>query len=964
MTKECNVLSTQHSWSHAAFVNRHIGPTSTEQRTMLDAMNCRDLDTLIDATVPANIRRSDQLQGVPLALSETEALSRLAQLASQNQVQRSFMGQGYYPTELPLVIARNVLENPSWYTAYTPYQAEIAQGRLEALLNFQQVTLDLTGFDLASASLLDEATAAAEAMMLAYRVRKDKQQHTFVVATDVFPQVQAVVQNRAHHQGIHLVFAAPDAVHEHACFGVLVQQSNRYGALLDIRACVEAIKSHQPNALVAVGCDWLALMLLASPAAQGADIAYGSSQRFGVPMGYGGPHAAFFATKSIYKRAVAGRIIGVSKDARGEQAFRMAMQTREQHIRRDKANSNLCTSQVLLANIASFYAVYHGADGLKAIAQRVHDLTNILALGLQSKGIHLAQSTWFDTLTCQVPDAKQIIERAEAANVLLRLDNPQQIGMSLDELTTPEEVVHLWELLLGEDHHLVFADISQAVGQQSFDGIPSASLRRDAVLQHTVFQQHRTETEMLRYIKRLERKDYALDTGMIPLGSCTMKLNATAQMVPIGWAAFKDMHPFAPMSKAAGYHEMINELESWLCAITDFDAICMQPNSGAQGEYAGLLAIKGYLHSQGQLERDICLIPTSAHGTNPASATMVGFEVKSVACDSEGNIDMTSLQALLAEHGAKVACIMITYPSTHGVFEAEIQAVCEQVHAAGGQVYLDGANMNAQVGLTSPGLIGADVSHLNLHKTFAIPHGGGGPGMGPIGIKHHLMPFVAGHSVIHSGRPWHENLPVSAAPWGSAGILPISWMYCATLGRVGLSLASKVAILNANYLKTKLEHAYSILYQGEHGWVAHECIIDLRPFKASAGISELDVAKRLIDYGFHAPTMSFPVVGTLMMEPTESESLAELDRFIAAMLSIRAEIAAIEAGTWSREQNPLVFAPHTEADIIAADFESTHGYSRELAAFPCAFVQRHKFWPAVNRLDDTYGDRHFCCSFS
>ena len=890
--------------------------------------------------------------------SEVQSLEILRSLANKNKNYRHLIGMGYYGTQLPPVIARNVLENPSWYTAYTPYQAEISQGRLEALLNYQQLTMDLTGFDLASASLLDEATAAAEAMMLARRVSKNKTSQLFFLADDVFPQVKSVVQTRARHLGIECIVAPPEEACDYDVFGALFQQSNSCGEIKDLAPLIESVQSKK--GIVAIATDLLALMLLKSPADLGADIAFGSSQRFGVPMGYGGPHAAFFATRSTFKRSMPGRVIGVSKDSRDKPALRMAMQTREQHIRREKANSNICTAQVLLANIASFYAVYHGVEGLTKIAQRVHRLTNILALGLQqSEKVKVLNATWFDTLTLKVENIEEARQRADEAKINLRYDIDGTVGLTLDECSTAEEISQLWRILLGDKHNCNVQNLDALCRQENHTSIPTKLLRTDAVLQHKTFQAYRSETEMLRYIKRLERKDLALDQAMIPLGSCTMKLNATSQMIPISWPEFAHMHPFCPLEQSQGYQELIQQLEHWLCDITGYDAISMQPNSGAQGEYAGLIAIKNYLASQGQSQRDICLIPSSAHGTNPASAVLVGMNVITVACDSQGNISVEDLTLKIEQNRDRLACLMITYPSTHGVFESNVIEVCQMIHDAGGQVYLDGANLNAQVGLTSPGFIGADVSHLNLHKTFAIPHGGGGPGMGPIGVKKHLADFLPKH-ILFSENGSNDDTSVSAAPWGSAGILPISWMYLATLGANGLKKSTQVAILHANYICKKLSEHYDILYTGDEGFVAHEGIIDCRSFKASAGITEVDIAKRLMDYGFHAPTMSFPVTGTLMIEPTESESKQELDRFIDAMISIREEIRMIELGEYSKENNPLVFAPHTIVDLTDVSF-SERSYSKEIAAFPRPYLYKNKFWPTVNRLNDAYGDRNFCC---
>jgi glycine dehydrogenase len=952
--KKDNLLQTLNH--QESFAQRHIGLDAKVQQEMLLTLDYSSMAEFLKDVLPEPIRLTQPLK-LPDALSERDALTKLNRLAEKNELYRSLIGHGYYGTELPYVISRNVLENPSWYTAYTPYQAEISQGRMTSLLNFQQVTLDLTGLDVACASLLDEATAAAEAMGLAFRMRKDKSNVCFFVADDLFPQTIAVVQTRALHLGIDCVVAPLDSITKHQPFGLLLQQSNAQGELVAIEPHLKQAQAQ--GMITAVACDWMALMLLRSPGELGADIAFGSSQRFGVPMGFGGPHAAFFAAKDKFKRSMPGRMIGVSRDSRCQPALRMAMQTREQHIRRDKASSNICTAQVLLANLAAFYAVYHGAEGLKKIAWRIHELTNLLVAGLQAKQVQIINQRWFDTITFSVREPEQVIQRAHAHKINLRQDAQGLLGLSLDECSTVSEVTQLWDVILGPGHGLqVDALVDVVAAMQS---LPVAWRRQDAVLTHPNFKNYHTETEMLRYIHHLERQDLALNQAMIPLGSCTMKLNATSQMLPIQWPEFANMHPFCPPEQAKGYLEMIQELSDWLCQITGFDAISMQPNSGAQGEYAGLLVIQAYLAHQGQEQRHICLIPDSAHGTNPASASMAGMRVVGVACDVQGNIDVADLHAKIATHQAHLACLMITYPSTHGVFESEVQAICAAVHAAGGQVYMDGANMNAQVGLTSPAHIGADVTHLNLHKTFAIPHGGGGPGMGPIGVRAHLQPFLPNHRHQLSSTPSEVDFSVSAAPLGSAGILPISWMYLATLGRDGVQAATESAILSANYICAQLAPHYDILYTGHAGRVAHEGIIDLRPFKASAGISELDVAKRLIDYGFHAPTMSFPVSGTLMIEPTESESKVEIDAFIDAMISIREEIKQVELGRWPQDNNPLVHAPHTMADLIETDFEQ-RGYSRQVAAFPSARVRRHKIWPKVNRLDDVYGDRNFCCA--
>ncbi|WP_163937964.1 aminomethyl-transferring glycine dehydrogenase [Paraferrimonas sp. SM1919] len=938
-----------------AFIGRHIGPSVADQAQMLTDIGVQSLQELTEQVVPEGIRLNAPLNvGAPR--TEAEATAYLRSLAKQNFVAKNYIGMGYYGTETPAVILRNVLENPGWYTAYTPYQPEIAQGRLEAILNFQQMCIDFTGLDLASASLLDEATAAAEAMALSKRVSKNKKCNLYFIADDVYPQTIDVVKTRAEAFGYEVVIGKAEDALNHDIFGALLQYPNRLGEVLDNRELIAAIKAKK--AIVTLATDLMALQLLTSPGELGADVAVGSAQRFGVPMGYGGPHAAFFVTRDAYKRSMPGRIIGVSKDTRGGTALRMAMQTREQHIRREKANSNICTAQVLLANMASFYAVYHGPQGLKTIATRIHRLTQMVATAIEGSSLQLLNKQYFDTLTFKAADNAALVERAQSAGINLRVDS-DALGVSLDETTTLADVAELISVLTDESAGDVEALDSQ-LAEQGY-AISKDLLRSDKVLEHPVFNSYHSETEMLRYIKRLENKDLALNHSMISLGSCTMKLNATTQMIPISWPEFAGMHPFAPVEQAAGYQQMIKELSDWLIDITGYDALCMQPNSGAQGEYAGLLAIQKYHESRGDDHRNICLIPSSAHGTNPASAQMANLKVVVVACDKQGNVDMDDLKAKAEELSDNLSCIMITYPSTHGVYEEQVREICDLIHSHGGQVYMDGANMNAQVGLTSPGFIGSDVSHLNLHKTFAIPHGGGGPGMGPIGVKAHLAPFVAGHAVVKTGETSQDNGAVSAAPWGSAGILPISWMYTTLLGSKGLKQSTQVAILNANYLTNNLSQHYPILYRGRNDRIAHECIVDLRPIKEATGISEMDIAKRLMDYGFHSPTMSFPVAGTLMIEPTESESKAEIDRFIEAMVSIKGEIDKVANGEWPLENNPLVNAPHTLADIVDGEFDA-RPYSREEAAFPVVAVKANKFWPTVNRIDDVYGDRNLFCS--
>jgi len=939
------------------FAARHIGPNATDIASMLSVLGAASLDTLIDQTVPASIRlpQAHLANALPAALREHEALAKLKAIAAKNTVKKSLIGMGYHDTLTPKVILRNVMENPGWYTAYTPYQAEVAQGRLEALLNYQQMVMDLTGMELANASLLDEATAAAEAMTMARRISKSKA-NAFFVDADCFPQTLDVMKTRAGFFGYELIVGPAEEAAKHDVFGALLQYPNDKGEVKDLTGIIAALKAQ--GAVSAVATDLMALVLLKSPGQMGADIALGSSQRFGIPLGFGGPHAAFFACKDEHKRSVPGRIIGVSIDAKGKRAYRMALQTREQHIRREKANSNICTSQVLLANMAGMYAVYHGPAGLRTIAGRIHRLASMLAEGLRRAGVTVKTQQFFDTLQLDLGAvAARVHQEAQAAGFNLRKAAGGVLGVALDEKTTADDVTTLVKLIAGVsiDLHVLDAHVLKNGG-----GIPAELQRTDAILSHPVFNSHHTEHGMLRYLKKLQNKDLALDHSMISLGSCTMKLNATSEMIPITWPEFGDIHPFAPIEQAAGYAEMIGGLVDWLKAVTGFDAICIQPNSGAQGEYAGLVSIRRYQAANGQSQRNICLIPKSAHGTNPATAQMCGLQVVVVDCDDSGNVDVADLKAKAAEHAANLACLMLTYPSTHGVFEEAVKEICEVIHAHGGQVYMDGANLNAQVGLTSPGFIGADVSHMNLHKTFAIPHGGGGPGMGPIGLKAHLAPFAPNHVVQTVPGPNGGQGAVSAAPWGSASILPISWMYMAMLGGDGLTQATKVAILNANYVAARLKDHYPVLYTGSHGRVAHECILDIRQIKAATGIAEIDIAKRLMDYGFHAPTVSFPVAGTLMVEPTESEPKAELDRFIAAMIAIREEIRQIENGAWPADNNPLKNAPHTQADLAEENW--THPYSRQTACFPLPWVAENKFWPSVNRIDDVYGDRNLFCA--
>ncbi|MDD9180008.1 MULTISPECIES: aminomethyl-transferring glycine dehydrogenase [Aliivibrio] len=933
------------------FIRRHNGPASSQHQHMLNTVGAETLEKLIEETVPSSIRLPQPMQ-LPHGLSENAMLAELKQIAQQNTLNTSYIGQGYYNTHTPNVILRNVLENPGWYTAYTPYQPEISQGRLEALLNYQQMVMDLTGLDIANASLLDEATAAAEAMTLCKRGGKSKS-NTFFVADDVHPQTLAVIKTRAKFIGFDVVVDTDSNLDSHDVFGALLQYPGTTGEVKDLSTLIE--QAQAKKTLVVVATDLLASVLLKPVGEMGADIAIGSAQRFGVPMGYGGPHAAFMATREKLKRSMPGRIIGVSVDSKGNQALRMAMQTREQHIRREKATSNICTAQALLANMASFYAVYHGPEGLKTIARRVHHFTAIVAKALQSAGFELAHQSFFDTLTVKTEQQTDILyTKALAASINLRKFDTQ-LGISFDETTTVSDLVALLAVF-GVDN-AECDTLSNEVGADEFAAIPEACRRTSSFLTHPVFNTHHSETQMLRYLKKLENKDFSLTHGMIPLGSCTMKLNAVAEMLPVTWPEFGGIHPFAPLNQAAGYTTLATSLKSMLCEITGYDEFSLQPNSGASGEYAGLIAIQRYHQSRGEAHRNVCLIPSSAHGTNPATASMVSMKVVVVKCDDNGNIDMIDLAEKIAKHQENLSSIMITYPSTHGVYEEQVREVCDMVHEAGGQVYLDGANMNAQVGLTSPGFIGSDVSHLNLHKTFCIPHGGGGPGMGPIGVKSHLAPFLPGHS---ENGAQGSDYAVSAADLGSASILPISWAYIAMMGEVGLTEATKVAILNANYVMEHLRPHYPVLYRGTNGRIAHECIIDIRPLKEATGISEEDIAKRLMDFGFHAPTMSFPVAGTLMIEPTESEDLAELDRFCEAMIAIREEMNKVQQGEWPLDNNPLVNAPHTQVDLMSDEWG--HPYTREVACFPSTQAKASKYWPTVNRVDNVFGDRNLICS--
>ncbi|QFP77750.1 aminomethyl-transferring glycine dehydrogenase [Deinococcus sp. AJ005] len=927
------------------FTRRHIGPSEQEQAQMLDALGLSSLDELIETTLPEAIQFHGELTAGP-GVTEAQALADLKAVAQKNKVFRSYIGMGYAGTHTPGVIGRNMLENPGWYTAYTPYQAEISQGRLEMLLNFQQMVMDLTGMPVSNASLLDEATAAAEAMTLAKRSGKSKG-NVFFVADDVHPQTLGVIQTRAEYFGFEIVTGNISGELPEGVFGVLAQSPSTHGELHDLSPVAE--KVHAAGAALIVATDLLACALVTPPGEQGADIVVGSAQRFGVPMGFGGPHAAFLACQKGFERSMPGRVIGVSKDSRGKVALRMAMQTREQHIRREKATSNICTAQALLANMAGAFAVYHGPEGVRTIAERTHRMAGILAKALSDAGMTVNDS-FFDTLTF-TGDTAAIRERAEAKGINFRYDG-ERTGVTLDETVTVADLSDVIEAITGNAVDVLELD-SGAV-----DGIPANLKRTSDYLTHPTFNTHHSEHGMLRYLKTLENKDYSLTHGMIPLGSCTMKLNATAEMIPVTWPEFGALHPFAPANQTEGYAQMLTELEGWLADITGYDAVSMQPNSGAQGEYAGLLTIRKYHQSRGDTHRTVCLIPASAHGTNPASAAMMGMSVVVVKTDAEGNIDFDDLKAKAEQHSENLGALMITYPSTHGVYEANVTEVCDLIHTHGGQVYLDGANMNALVGVAKPGLIGSDVSHLNLHKTFAIPHGGGGPGMGPIGVKAHLAPFLPNHSVMPTSDS-HTGA-VSAAPYGSASILPISYLYIRLLGARGLRESTGVALLNANYIAEKLAGAYPILYSGRNGRIAHECIIDIRPLKADSGISEEDIAKRLMDYGFHAPTMSFPVPGTLMIEPTESEPKAELDRFIAAMLGIRREIQEVQDGLIKAEDSPLKHAPHTQEDLLAAEWN--RAYSREVGAFPSAAQKQWKYWPSVNRVDNVYGDRNFVCS--
>ena len=940
---------------HDAFIARHIGTTPADQAEMLAVLGQPSRAALMDAIVPAGIRRAKPL-ALPAAMSEAAALAKLKSIAARNRVLKSYIGQGYYGTWTPGVILRNILENPAWYTAYTPYQPEISQGRLEALVNFQTMICDLTGMAIANASMLDEATAAAEAMTLCQRMSRGASRR-FFVADDVFAQTQDVVRTRAAPLDIEVVTGPAAGAADAGAFAVLLQYPGADGDVRDYRALTAAV--HAGGGYVVVAADVLALTLLVPPGEWDADVVVGSTQRFGVPMGWGGPHAGYLATRDEFKRSMPGRLVGVTVDADGGPAYRLALQTREQHIRREKATSNICTAQVLLAVMASMYAVYHGAEGLTTIARRVHRLTAVLKAGLARLGFEVPTTAFFDTLTVATGEKTAAIAgRGVAAGANFRRVDARTLGLSLDETTTRADVELVWRIFGGAQAPFTVADLDGTVA----DALPPALLRASAFLTHPTFCSYRCETDMLRYLRRLADRDIALDRAMIPLGSCTMKLNATSEMIPVTWPEFAQLHPFAPADQAQGYLELAADLERMLCAITGYAAVSLQPNAGSQGEYAGLLAIRAWHASRGEAHRDVCLIPASAHGTNPASAHMAGMQVVVVACDADGNVDLADLEAKAGAHAARLAAIMVTYPSTHGVFEAGIRRICEIVHAHGGQVYVDGANLNALVGLAAPGEFGADVSHLNLHKTFCIPHGGGGPGVGPIGVGAHLAPFLPGHRHLpgrEGGRHASEHV-VAAAPYGSASILPISWMYITLMGGTGLTHATEAAILAANYVARRLADHYPVLYTGPGGLVAHECILDLRPLKDATDIAVDDVAKRLMDYGFHAPTMSFPVAGTLMVEPTESEPKSELDRFVDAMIAIRGEIAAVADGRLDRADNPLKHAPHTAAAVCADAWP--HAYRREQAAYPTPSLRAHKYWPPVARVDNVYGDRNLFCS--
>ncbi|TGK06921.1 glycine dehydrogenase (aminomethyl-transferring) [Leptospira semungkisensis] len=930
------------------FPRRHIGPDPDQIQDMLSVLGLSSLDELVSKSVPEGIRLSQPLD-LPKASTERRILQDLKKIASKNKLFRSYIGTGYQASVLPGVIQRNILENPGWYTAYTPYQAEISQGRLEALLNFQTMIMDLTGLEISNASLLDEATAAAEAVFLAFGVRKNETSKLLFISELCHPQTIDVVRTRALPLGIEVkVGSHLKAELNEDYFAVLVQYPGTEGSVYNYESFFQL--AHNLGAVTICAADLLALTVLKAPGEFGADVAVGSSQRFGLPYGFGGPHAGYFATKDEFKRNMPGRLVGVSKDSQGNPGLRLSLQTREQHIRRDKATSNICTAQVLLAVLSSMYAVYHGPKGLKEIALRIHRLTEVLAKNLEKLGVQVENKTYFDTLVLNLgAKAKNTIDAAALKGINFKVLDKERVSIALDETVEVSDL---------EDILSVFGSAKIDLSVEAVS-IPNEFLRTSEYLTHPVFNSHHTETKMLRYIRKLESRDLSLTTSMIPLGSCTMKLNATVEMFPVTWPEFSNIHPFAPVDQTEGYRIVFQQLESWLSQVTGFPGISLQPNAGSQGEYAGLLAIRNYHISRGEADRNICLIPISAHGTNPASAAMVGFKVVVVACDSEGNVDLDDLKAKAKEHSKDLAALMVTYPSTHGVYEESIKEICAIVHENGGQVYMDGANMNAQVGITRPASIGADVCHLNLHKTFCIPHGGGGPGVGPIGVAEHLKPFLPGHPLVDNGTG-NEHSAVSAAPWGSASILLISWVYIALLGTEGLEQSTKAAILNANYIAKRLENYFPVLYKGKNGFVAHECILDVRPFKKNSGIEVEDVAKRLMDYGFHAPTMSFPVPGTLMIEPTESESQEELDRFCDAMILIHSEIKEIEEGKADPKDNPLKNSPHTSAMVISDSWN--HSYSREKAAYPAPWTKEHKFWPYVGRIDNVYGDRNLVCS--
>jgi glycine dehydrogenase len=939
-----------------SFASRHIGPDEQEISKMLRFLDYKSLNALIDSAVPKNIRTKKPLTiGEPL--SEHAALKKMHGIATKNKIHRSYIGAGYYDTVVPPVIQRNILENPGWYTQYTPYQAEIAQGRLEALLNYQTMIADLTGLPFSNASLLDEGTAAAEAMSLFLNAKSAKAGDIFFMSKDCHPQTIAVVKTRAEPLGIEVVVGDHKNIgFEHAPFGIILQYPDTNGNIEDYSDFIS--KAKKAGSLVGLATDLLALTLLKSPGELGADVAFGSAQRFGVPMGFGGPHAAFFSTSDEHKRRIPGRIIGMSKDATGKPALRMALQTREQHIRRDKATSNICTSQVLLAIMSSMYSVYHGPEGLKSIADSVHQLTGALAGGLKKLGYTVQNKNYFDTLSVALGTKSfaSIAQAAEKKKINFRQIDNHTAGISIDEQTSVSDIDDILAIFADDQKSSISAsELLKSVAS----GIPSSMVRKSKYLTHPVFNSHHSESKMLRYIRKLESRDLSLTRSMIPLGSCTMKLNATSELFPVTWREFGSIHPFAPTTQTTGYQELFSELENYLAECTGFNRVSLQPNSGAQGEYAGLLVIRKYHHSRGDAHRDVCLIPKSAHGTNPASAVMAGLKVVVVECDSNGNINVEDLKAKAKEHSAKLSCLMVTYPSTHGVFESSITEICDVIHNNGGQVYMDGANMNAQIGLCKPGEFGPDVCHLNLHKTFCIPHGGGGPGMGPIGVQKHLAPFLPGHPLVATGGT--EGIgPISSAPWGSASILPISLMYIYMMGHEGLTNATKVAILNANYIAKRLDAHYPVLYKGLSNLVAHECIIDIRQLKAKSGIEVEDIAKRLMDYGFHAPTVSFPVPGTMMVEPTESEGLDEMDRFCDAMISIKKEIESIEKGEYPKDNNPVKNAPHTAEVLMSSDWDRP--YSREVAAYPMAWVREYKFWPHVSRIDNAYGDRNLVCT--